>query len=144
MKAIRLRTEYLVNPLGIDIQYPRLFWNCADGIKQTAYQLVSDQWDSGKISGSSMYVDYPLLLSDRERVDWKVRLWDENDVPDEWSEAAFFEMGITGWDASWITGNYSVNKNIVIPWTASGKCSLWIRSGKPGCILPPADCTKPC
>ena len=24
MKAIRLRTEYLVNPLGIDVQHPRL------------------------------------------------------------------------------------------------------------------------
>ena len=24
MKAIRLRTEYLENPLGIDVRYPRL------------------------------------------------------------------------------------------------------------------------
>ena len=28
MKAINLRTEYLINPIGIDIQNPRLFWNC--------------------------------------------------------------------------------------------------------------------
>lgn len=110
MIAIRLRTEYLVNPLGMNIQQPRLFWNCQDGIKQTAWQIVSEQWDSGKVESSAMHADYPLLLADRERVTWKVRLWDENDVPGEWSEAAFFERGINKWDASWITGNYSVNK----------------------------------
>ena len=110
MKAIRLKTEYLVNPLGIDMQHPRLMWNCAEGIRQKAYQIFSDQWDSGKVESSSMHTDYPLPLADRERVIWKVRLWDENDVPGEWSETVFFEMGITKWDASWITGNYSVDK----------------------------------
>ena len=55
MKAIRLRTEYLKNPMGIDIRHPRLMWNCGDwnelenaaGAKQTAYQIVTDKWDSG-------------------------------------------------------------------------------------------------
>ena len=32
------------------------------------------------------------------------------DHASEWSEAAFFEMGITKWEACWITGNYGVNK----------------------------------
>lgn len=31
MNAIRLKTEYLKNPIGIAIVKPRLFWNCADG-----------------------------------------------------------------------------------------------------------------
>ncbi len=110
MKAVRLRTEYLVNPLGMDIQHPRLFWNCADGTRQTAYQIACGQWDSGRVESGSMHADYPLPLADRERVTWKVRLWDENGVPGAWSEAAYFEMGIRKWDASWITGNYSVNK----------------------------------
>ena len=60
-----------------------------------------------------MHADYPLALSDRERVTWKVRLWDENDAPGEWSEPAFFEMGLlraSHWQAKWITGNYTVNK----------------------------------
>ena len=110
MKAVRLKTEYLTDPLGIDLQHPRLFWNCEGGVRQTAYQIVCDQWDSGRVLSCSMHADYPLPLADRERVTWKVRLWDENDVPDEWSEPACFEMGISRWDASWITGNYSVNK----------------------------------
>ena len=52
MKAINLKTEYLVNPIGIDIKNPRLMWNCEGGKKQTAYRIiaVSDGktvWDSG-------------------------------------------------------------------------------------------------
>ena len=110
MIAIRLRTEYLRNPLGIDLQHPRLFWNCEGGIRQTAYQIACDQWDSGKVPSSSMHADYLLDLADRERVTWRVRLWDENDQPGEWSGEAFFEMGISGWKAQWITGDYRVNK----------------------------------
>ena len=80
MKAIRLRTEYLVNPLGIDVQHPRLMWNCEGGVKQSAYQIVTDNWDSGKVETSSMHAVYPKELVDRERVNWKIRLFDENGI----------------------------------------------------------------
>ena len=109
MNAIRLRTEYLENPMGIDIQHPRLMWNCFGGKRQTAYQIVTENWNSGKVLSSSMHADYPKPLSDRERVSWKIRLWDENDEPGEWS-GAFFEMGISEWKAKWITGNYCPQK----------------------------------
>ncbi len=109
MKAIRLRTEYLTHPLGIDIKHPRLMWNCEGGKKQTAYRIVTDKWDSGKVESSSMQAVYPEELKDRERVNWKICLYDENGEAGEWSKS-FFEMGITSWDAKWITGNYSVNK----------------------------------
>ena len=115
MKAIRLRTEYLVNPLGIDLQHPRLFWNCEGGIRQTAYQIVCEQWDSGKVASASMHADYPLSLPDREQVEWRVRLWDENDMPGAWSEPACFEMGIHDWAAQWITGDYKPNKKSRYP-----------------------------
>ncbi len=110
MKAIRLRTEYLVNPLGIDVQHPRLMWNCEGGVKQSAYQIVTDNWDSGKVETSSMHAVYPKELADRERVNWKIRLFDENGDAGEWSES-FFEMGISSWEAKWITGDYKVNRN---------------------------------
>ena len=109
MKAIRLRTEYLENPLGIDIRSPRLQWICEGGVKQTAYRIVTEKWDSGKVASSSMHADYPQELSDRERVNWKVCLWDENDEAGGWSEA-FFEMGISAWKAQWITGDYRPKK----------------------------------
>ena len=100
MNAIRLRTEYLKNPMGIDMQNPRLMWNDKGGVKQTAYEIVTEKWDSGKVESSFMHAVYPLPLHSRERVNWCVRLWDENDEPGEWSEA-FFEMGISDWKARW-------------------------------------------
>ncbi|MBP5294250.1 MAG: family 78 glycoside hydrolase catalytic domain, partial [Lachnospiraceae bacterium] len=125
MKAIRLRTEYLKNPLGIDIRHPRLMWNCGDwnglenaaGARQTAYQIVTDQWDSGKVESSSMQAVYPLPLESRERVNWKIRLWDGNGEPGEWSEA-FFETGLlqaSDWKAKWITGDYVPRKSVRYP-----------------------------
>ena len=115
MNAVRLRTEYLTNPLGIDIQHPRLMWNCEGGVKQIAYQIVTEKWDSGKVTSSSMHADYPEMLADRERVNWKVRLWDENDEQGAWSEEAFFEMGISEWKAQWITGDYRPKKKARYP-----------------------------
>ncbi len=112
MNAIRLKTEYLFNPLGIDIQRPRLMWNCDGGVKQTAYQIVTEQWDSGKVESATMWAVYPLELASRERVNWRVRLWDENGAPGDW-RAAYFEMGLlekTDWHAKWIAGDYAVDK----------------------------------
>ena len=117
MKAIRLQTEYLTNPIGIDVHDPRLSWNCEGGITQTAYRIVAETegitvWDSGKVVSSCMHVRYPKQLLSRQSVSWRVHLWDENDDADEGSEA-FFETGLlspSDWTAKWISGNYCVNK----------------------------------
>ena len=114
MKAVRLRCEYLKDPLGVDFVRPRLMWNCEGGIKQTAYEIVAEKWSSGKVASDAMHAEYPEELSARERVNWRVRLWDENDTPGEWSEA-FFERGISSWDARWISGNYPVKRNMRYP-----------------------------
>lgn len=118
MKAISLRTEYLINPIGIDIRHPRLFWNCEGGTKQTAYRIVAKTdeqivWDSGKVSSDRMHADYPNDLASRQRVEWNVTLWDETDREGEPSETAFFETGLlseSDFTAKWISGNYRVNK----------------------------------
>ena len=55
MKAIRLRTEYLRDPLGIDLQHCRLMWNCAGGVEPTAYRIVTENWDSGRVESTSMH-----------------------------------------------------------------------------------------
>lgn len=118
MKAISLRTEYLINPIGIDIRHPRLMWNCEGGTKQTAYRIVAKVdgktvWDSGKVVSESMHADYPNHLASRQRVEWNVTLGDENDSEGEPSETAFFETGLlsaSDFRAKWISGNYRVNK----------------------------------
>ena len=112
MNAIRLKTEYLFDPLGIDVQRPRLTWNAEGGVKQRAFEIVTDKWQSGKVESDEMHAVYPLPLTSRERVVWKVRLWDENDEPGDWAQA-FFEMGLLtkdDWTAQWITGDYRPNR----------------------------------
>ncbi len=120
MKAIHLQVEYLTTPIGIDITKPRFYWNCEGGITQTAYRIKAETdgellWDSGKVASSSMtHIQYEgRELKSREHVTWSVCLWDENDIPGEWSNA-HFEMGLlnkTDWTAKWITGDYTPKKN---------------------------------
>lgn len=121
LKAINLRTEYLENPLGIDIKKPRFGWNLeGDGKKQTAFEIRAahsetelenhEIWNSGRIASSSMqHHEYGKPLQSRERVYWQVRIWDERNAVGEWSETAVFEMGLlekSDWQAQWITGDY--------------------------------------
>ena len=59
MKAVCLRTEYLVNPIGIDIVAPRLYWKAEGGTKQTADQIIAKSGgkiilNNGKVSSSRM------------------------------------------------------------------------------------------
>ena len=115
MKAIRLKTEYLLDPIGIDIAMPRLFWNCEDGIAQSAYEIVAaddsgkELWRSGKVLSDAMHCRWGgQAVAPKTKVLWRVRLWDENDICDLWSEASF-ETGIDRWKAKWIAGNYVVN-----------------------------------
>ncbi len=124
IKAINLQAEYLINPLGIDITHPRLFWNVENAVLQNAYQIITETdgsviWDSGKVSSAKMTgIEYPLSLASRQRVCWRVKLWDENGNEGGWSETAFFEMGLlstSDWKARWISGNYNVNTKLRYP-----------------------------
>lgn len=118
MKAINLKTEYLRDPVGTDVENPRLFWNCEGGRVQSAYRVTATTdgktvWDSGKVESSRMRVVYPEKLRSRQRVEWTVTVWDENGAEGEKSDAAFFETGLlspSDWKAQWITGDYRVNK----------------------------------
>ena len=128
MKAIRTKTEHLIDPVGVDFTAPRLFWNCEGGKKQTAYQIVAGNdagmtlWDSGKVESASMHARWGgEPVPPKTRVHWSVRLWDETDVVGDRTEA-FFETGIDIWEANWITGNYRVNKNQRYPADCFRKC----------------------
>ena len=119
MNAIRMKTEYLFDPLGIDIDCPRLFWNCEGGVSQTAYQIIAMDdsgailWDSGRVESASMRARWDgVPVPARAAVTWRVRLWDETNEADDWSEA-HFEMGLPkgeSWKAKWISGDYKPRK----------------------------------
>ena len=120
MKAIRLRTDYLKEPLGLGNPIPRFYWNCEGGIRQTAYQIVAKRngetvWNSGKVESSAMtHIPYEgAALRSRDRVCWSVKLWDENGIGGEIS-TGWFELGLleaSDWKAKWITGDYQPEKN---------------------------------
>ena len=122
MIITNLRCEYRTNPLGIDIACPRLSWELRDdrrGARQSAYQIqaatseaalhegVADLWNSGKVaSDQSAHVAYAgEALGSGQRAWWRVRVWDAEDQPSEWSTVAWWEMGLLerdAWRGQWI------------------------------------------
>jgi len=121
MNIHNLRCEYKPDPLGVDVENPRLSWNLESnqrGVKQTAYQLFvassleildsdkADIWNSGKIaSDKSIQIYYEgNLLESNNKYFWKVKVWDQNNKPHT-SEWAFWTTGLfksSDWKASWI------------------------------------------
>jgi len=120
---VRLRCEYMENPLGIDSAKPHLSWqsdNAERNWRQSAYQILvagsadrfragnADVWDSGKVkSGESVGVVYggPKLES-RKRYFWRVRVWDAGGQVSQSASTAWWETGLIskdGWKAKWIT-----------------------------------------
>ena len=116
------RTEYAVNPVGIDQAPPHLDWELKStqrGCLQSAYQIQvastaeklaageGDLWDSGKVaSDNSTQVAYAgKPLGSGARAYWRVRAWDNQNHASEYSAPAFFEMGLLkkeDWQGSWI------------------------------------------
>lgn len=108
--------------MGVDVPHPRLSWTlwCRErGQRQTAYRILvasdpqllareqGDLWDTGKIdSHQTCHVPYNgKPLTSLQRCYWKLRVWDGNGNPSDWSEVSWWEMGILHpdeWRAEWI------------------------------------------
>ena len=111
MDIRELRCEYQVDPLAIGVRRPRLSWKLGCGA-QTAYHIAAESdgrplWESGRVdSDQSIQVLYggPPLRS-RQRVSWRVRIWDENGQAGPFSAPARWEMGLLkreDWIGKWI------------------------------------------
>ena len=120
MKAIKLRVEYLKEPIALGKEKPRFFWQCEGDVSQKAYQITVTRqsetvFDSGKvISSKNTHIFYEgKKLNSRDELKWTVQLWNEKDEPGEISES-FFEMGLlkqSDFVGKWISGNYKPKKN---------------------------------
>lgn len=119
-----LLCEFQSNPSQLDVTTPRFSWvnrplSNVNGIVQSAYEIEvasteailesggADIWSTGKVlSAESHLVSYGggALLSGTKYW-WRVRTWDGNDIPSDWSEVAFWTMGMlspSDWKCKWI------------------------------------------
>ncbi len=145
----RLRSEYRVDPIGLDVTAPRLEWRLESSVRderQSAYRVLAassrvhldadegDLWDSGKVdSDQTTQVVYAgAALHSRQQVFWKVRVWDKDGVDSGWSPVATWEMGLlaaSDWHAKWIS--------LAGPAFRPGLSWIWYPEGNPASSAPP-------
>jgi alpha-L-rhamnosidase len=126
LKPANLRVEYKSNPF-VDQEIPRLSWELTSkkyGQYQSSYQILvasslkklnndeGDLWDSGiQTSDATNQISYDgLALVSRQKVWWKVKVWDANKRAGKWSEPNHWEMALmkkSDWQAQWI--GYDLN-----------------------------------
>jgi hypothetical protein len=117
-----LKCEYRVNPVGIDVDRPRLSWVITSEIRgqnQTAYRVLvasskknlhdsnGDLWDSGKVNSSrSTGIVYEgKQLDSNVCCYWKVSVWDREGSLSAESKLNSWSMGVvkaSDWKAEWI------------------------------------------
>jgi alpha-L-rhamnosidase len=119
-RPVKLETEYLANPIGIDAKKPRFSWQMADtrkGAAQTAYRvlvgtdsaaLLKEQeiiWNTGWIQSSSSLINYTGQLKPYTKYYWCVAIADQQQKKST-SAIASFETGLMemrNWKGSWIS-----------------------------------------
>ncbi|MEA1875912.1 MAG: family 78 glycoside hydrolase catalytic domain [Bacteroidota bacterium] len=119
--SVNLRTEYLKEPLGIDNPQPRFSWEIISnkpGFKQSAYEIVvgtdeiavhkgrGNVWESELVKSSEtnqIIFEGEELLPNTSYF-WKVRSWNQNKKPGNWSKPEAFHTGLNSetWKAKWI------------------------------------------
>lgn len=129
---ISLTVEYLTNPLGLDIEKPRMSWTLEPtkesdfGQSQTAYRIlvsmsesrlkdnVGDIWDSGWVESDKMQlIEYNgIPLESDKAYFWKVAVKDEKGVESKYSKISKWSTGLFSqdeWTAKWIGTGESYN-----------------------------------
>jgi alpha-L-rhamnosidase len=120
--VVRMQTEHLSNPLGIDEPHPRLSWQCS--ARQTAYALVvstdsaavalgkGQMWQTGKRQSTRQLVTYQGPgLHPFTRYYWSVTVWDQHGRPMQ-GPVAYFETGMMeqqNWTGSWISDTKDIH-----------------------------------
>ncbi|MGI4022632.1 MAG: family 78 glycoside hydrolase catalytic domain [Janthinobacterium lividum] len=127
-RAVQLKTEYLVNPLGIDTPLPRFTWQLIDnrqGARQTAYRILVDTDSATVNSGKGKIWDTQTVQSDANlmvyngqpfqpftKYYWKVILTNQENKQVNDIGIASFETGMmqaSNWKGSWISDVSDIN-----------------------------------
>lgn len=122
MKIKQMKVQNLNKPLGIGTKQPILAYMLSKNDTenyQSAYRIVvstseqklikniGDLWDTGKRESSN---NFGILyegkeLTSRQKVFWKVKVWDERNRESDWSDISYWEMGLLqncDWKGQWI------------------------------------------
>jgi len=150
---VNLQCEYRVNPLGIEVAQPRLFWQVQSKERdqgQSACQILvasseglaisdhGDLWDSGRIATNGtinlLYAGKPLVSG--EQCFWKVRVWDQHGQPSAWSKPGTWSMGLLepkDWQGKWIGWDHGASTDPL-----AGAKWIWFPEGNPADSAPVA------
>ena len=123
IEITKILCENRIDPIGIDVNAPRLSWVLASNKRnssQSAYRIQVYNsasinksnliWDSDKVnSNQSVHITYegPGLMSSKKYY-WKVRVWDQNGSSSKWSTVNMWQMGLlhsSDFKADWIEVN---------------------------------------
>ena len=137
LSPVQLRAEYHRDPVALGTPAPRFDWKlqpaspAARDLVQSAYEIQAARrvedfesaplWTTGKVSsqatGQIAWAGKPL--ASRDRVVWRVRVWDGKDQASAWSEPASFGIGLLDpgdWTALWISakddGAFDTTENV--------------------------------
>ncbi|HTM98993.1 MAG TPA: family 78 glycoside hydrolase catalytic domain [Pedobacter sp.] len=122
-----LKTEYLIDPIGLDNPHPRFTWQMLDtrnGAKQTAYRIlvntdsialtrgIAVQWNTGWLTQSNSLRTYNgQTLKPFTKYYWRIDIADQHHVKSLNFKISSFEMGMMeskNWQGSWISDNQNV------------------------------------
>jgi len=121
VEVVNLKTENLINPLGIDTPKPRFSWQLVSSEKnvvQESFRIIvasseallakdnGDLWDSGEEnSWQQLWIPYGgIKLKSGQRAWWKVQV-KTNKGRSAWSEPQKFSVGLlneSDWRGRWI------------------------------------------
>lgn len=125
-KITNLRTEYIVNPIGLNTHSPRFTWTINSsnkGYQQESFQIQvssspellnkgeADIWKSEKIKDPNSLIIYngEKKLQSHTKYYWRVKVWEhKGDIT--LSPISSFEMAKINkddWKAEWISDNFS-------------------------------------
>ncbi len=120
LKIYDLRTDYQINPIGIDSPTPSFSYKLSsthNNTTQADYQIIISHgddivWDSGKCaSDQSLYITYEgTALSPKTRYDIRLLITDNHGEKAE--QSSFFETGLMncgGFKASFITHGFKAD-----------------------------------
>lgn len=117
LKVQDIRTEYRLNPMGIDAESPRFSWHLVSdkqNVKQTSYELTvqaagQEPWTTKAVSEEILEIAYtgPKLQS---RTRYTITVTVTDNYGEQATAESWFETGIAKeeWQAKWIESDHKV------------------------------------